>query len=231
MHTATVPTFRVGMILPSSNVVAERELPELLPAGISLHTTRLRLTGTSEAELLGMPEHVEAATALLADARVDLVVFHCTAVSTYSAALEQSIVQRMAAISPVPCLTAGQALVDELHRAQASQVVLVTPYPPEVTQREADFLLAHGVHVLSSHSGGISEARHMTAQPASHWQEQVWRARRADAQAYVLSCNGIWTNDARRALQAALQKPVITSNSAVAAACMAHAAARDNCQA
>ena len=36
---------RLGMLLPSSNRVAEPELPAMLPEGVAVHTTRLRLIG------------------------------------------------------------------------------------------------------------------------------------------------------------------------------------------
>ena len=45
---------RIGMLLPSSNSVAEPEIPATLPEGVSLHTTRLKLTGSSREELLAM---------------------------------------------------------------------------------------------------------------------------------------------------------------------------------
>ena len=39
------PKARVGIIIPSSNRLAEPQLRHYLPAEIGLHTTRLRMTG------------------------------------------------------------------------------------------------------------------------------------------------------------------------------------------
>ena len=39
---------KLGMLLPSGNQAAEPQFHAMLPAGVSLHTTRLKLTGTPE---------------------------------------------------------------------------------------------------------------------------------------------------------------------------------------
>jgi maleate isomerase len=86
---------RLGLLLPSGNQAAEPQLQAMLPAGVSLHTTRLKLMGSSERELLGLVERVEEAAELAADVEPDLIVFHCTAVSTFSRELEASILERI----------------------------------------------------------------------------------------------------------------------------------------
>ncbi len=213
-------SYRLGMILPSANVVAEREMPQLLPANISVHTTRLRLTGSTISDLLGMPEQVEQAASLLADAEVDLIAFHCTAVSTLSDALEASIVARAEKSSGLKVVTAGQALFEELSLNNIKKIVLVTPYLPEITERELTFLARRGIEVLSSFSAGISLATEMPKLPAVHWKNIILQHKHPDADAYLLSCNGIWSNEERSKLESELGKPVITSNSALAAYCL-----------
>ena len=86
---------RLGMLLPSSNQVAEPELPSMLPDGVAVHTTRLKLVGGGPEQLLKMTEKVEEAAELVADAGADLIVFHCTAVSTYDAEMEKRIGARI----------------------------------------------------------------------------------------------------------------------------------------
>ena len=50
---------RLGMLLPSSNQAAEPQFQAMLPPGVSVHTTRLKLTGNSKQDLLGMTERIE----------------------------------------------------------------------------------------------------------------------------------------------------------------------------
>ena len=45
---------RLGVLLPSGNQAAEPQFNAMLPAGVALHTTRLKLRGSSDKELLAM---------------------------------------------------------------------------------------------------------------------------------------------------------------------------------
>jgi len=105
---------RIGVLLPSVNQAAEPQLRAMLPADIAIAVTRLKLVDSSEASLLGMARDVEPAAELLADAGVDIVVFHCTAVSTYSTELEASILARIQSATGLPCVATSQALVAAL---------------------------------------------------------------------------------------------------------------------
>ena len=71
-----------GMMLPSSNTIAEPQIAAMLPPGrvAAHHALRLR----SGREALGMLEKLEEAAQLMADAHVDRLIFHCTAVSMHS---------------------------------------------------------------------------------------------------------------------------------------------------
>ena len=80
---------RLGIMVPSGNVIAEPQIHAMLPSGVAAYMTRLPLRGSSEAELIEMGRHVESGAKLLADAQVGVVVFHCTAVSTFSALNKQ----------------------------------------------------------------------------------------------------------------------------------------------
>ena len=80
---------RIGMLLPSTNNAAEPQIQRMLPDGVAFHTTRLKLTGSSEADIMGMTERLEDGAKLLADASVDLIVFHCTAASTFRPGLRR----------------------------------------------------------------------------------------------------------------------------------------------
>ena len=59
------------MLVPSSNRVVEPELPSMLPDGVAVHTTRLRLVGGGTDELLAMTEKVEEAAELVSHAGVE----------------------------------------------------------------------------------------------------------------------------------------------------------------
>src|SRR5687768_7594980 len=75
------PRLRLGLIIPSSNRLTEPQFHRYAPPGVDIHVTRLRMTGAFTAPIDQlMPRIIEAAE-MLADARCDVIGFHCTATS------------------------------------------------------------------------------------------------------------------------------------------------------
>ena len=89
---------RAGVLVPSGNSVAEPELRAMLPPEVSLLVTRLSLRGSSQPELMRMLDQLEAASTLLADAEVEVIVFHCTAASTFAPDMAEAIQERIKAL-------------------------------------------------------------------------------------------------------------------------------------
>ena len=70
---------RIGLLVPSSNVTMEIELPQLLRRGVavgevpSLHSARMRMTAVTPEALAAMDAQAEQRAGELADAQVDVV--------------------------------------------------------------------------------------------------------------------------------------------------------------
>jgi maleate cis-trans isomerase len=105
---------RAGVLIPSGNSVAEPEIRAMLPRDVSMLVTRLSLRGSSKAELMRMLDQLEAGSEMLADAEVDCIVFHCTAVSTFAPELADSIRERILAASRTKCFTTADAILEGL---------------------------------------------------------------------------------------------------------------------
>src|SRR6202012_3366332 len=119
---------RAGVLVPSGNSVAEPEIRAMLPRDISALVTRLSLRGSSKAELMRMLDQLEAASELLADAEVDCIVFHCTAVSTFAPELADGIREQIRSASHIKCFTTADAILEGLRQLKARRVSLLTPY-------------------------------------------------------------------------------------------------------
>lgn len=219
---------RLGMLLPSSNPVAEPEVSRMLPDGVSLHTTRLKLAGSSSEDLLGMTAKVEEATELLVDAGVDRLVFNCTAVSTYDVAQGESLRQRIEAVAQRPATSTSDAIVAALKALKARRIVLVTPYIDAVNQREIAFLAHYGVEVLSETGKGLLEGKAMASVEPGEWYRAAMEQRHAEADAYFLSCTAIRVADVIAPLERDLRAPVITSNQAMTWHCLRQAGFPDD---
>ena len=201
---------QLGMMLPSVNVIAEPQIAAMLPPGVSLHTTRLRLR--SDAELLSMLDRLEEATALIADAGVDRIIFHCTAVSMYSPEIVAEITRRVAAITAIPLVITSEAIVAALRALGATKIVLMTPYPQATNDREVRFLAHHGITVVREHGLGIEQGSGMAAVEPDRWYRETLALRHPDADAYFISCTAVRSADVIDALERDLGRPVITSN-------------------
>lgn len=205
---------RFGMILPSANRVAEPEMMELLPTGISLHTTRVKLAGTSTAELLASADGVGEAAALLADSVPGLIAFHCTAVSTYAPELEASIKEQIVRASGRPALATSEALIAAFGALGVRRVVMLSPYPQALNDLEVKFLERNGIEVLRERGLDLPVTVHADVTP-EEWLRHLVALRNADADGYFLGCTNIRAVPAIGAMERALGRPVVTSNQAL----------------
>lgn len=203
---------RAGILIPSGNSVAEPELRAMLPPQASMLVTRLPLRGSSRAELMRMLDHLEAASGLLADADVEVIVFHCTAVSTFAPDMAEGIRERIEKATGKKCFTTADAVLRALSRLGARRVSLLTPYIDEVHLREVEFLEANGFPVVGGANLGIDT----NAQMSELEPEAIlnWAQRNISHASDVcfLSCTAIKSASIISALERTCGKPVITSN-------------------
>jgi maleate isomerase len=219
MHTfvrpaATAPNYgtrlRLGIMLPASNTIVEPLAAALLPAGVSLHAERLMLRkGPTQ---LNMLDRIEEATALLVDAGVNRLIFHCTAITMYDPEMPERIRNRIAAVTPVPVTITSETIVGALRVLGARKVVLVTPYDQGTNDRERAFLAHNGITVLGDRALDLKTAAEFFDVQPERWVRETIAMRDDDADAYFVSCTQIRAAEVIEALEGATGKPVVTSN-------------------
>ncbi len=205
---------KLGYLIPSVNLASECQFPAMAPEGVSLHFTRLKLVSANEDELRRMADGLEPAVELLKDAGVTSITFHCTAVTTFAPGMDEQLIQRIKRASGLPATATGRAVVTALNALKARKVVLITPYPMHVNQKEEAFLRANGFEVLANWAEGINNGLEMFAAEPSLWKRRTLEHRRPDADAYFISCAQIKSPEVVEELERELGKPVITSNTA-----------------
>jgi len=107
---------RIGLIIPSSNRLTEPQMRRYAPRGVEIHATRLRMTGPSHVPLEQLMPRIVEATLALADARCDVIVFHCTA-SSMEAGLagERQVLDAMRGATPSQVTTTASATLRAAH--------------------------------------------------------------------------------------------------------------------
>lgn len=162
----TAEPIRVGLIVPSSNVTMERELPRLLrareavaPERFGVHASRVRMRSVTPGELAAMNRQAERAAIELADATPDAVVFAClVAAMAEGPGAHRRIERRLAAGGrAAPVVSSAGALVDTLHELGAQRVALVAPYLPHLTDLVCAYLDAEGIAVVDPVSLSVAD--------------------------------------------------------------------------
>ena len=209
---------RIGLMVPSGNAICEAEWHAMMPSGVIALMTRLELRGSSEAELTRMLDRLEEASGLLADAKPDLIGFHCTAVSTFAPERAADIPARIAKATGLPAATTADAILAALAALKAKRILLVTPYIAAVHDREIAFLAAHGCQVIGGDMMGINTNAEMARIAPEDIAAQARRAAKAapGADACFISCTAIRSAGLIAALEDELGLPVITSNQVMA---------------
>ncbi len=220
---------RLGLLQPSVNNVAEPTLNAMLPKGVSLHTTRLKLIESDAKSLLeSMTEKIEEACALLADCAVDRILFHCTAVTVHDPGVAESITSRISAAAGVPANVTSEGIIAAFERLGASRIVLVAPYIQEVTDNEVAFFKHFGISVVREHGLEMAGARQFEAIEPSTWYRITMENRDDRADAYFISCASSRASEAIGALEYDLGRPVVTSNTAATWHCLRESGINDH---
>ena len=161
----------VGMIVPSSNLTMETELPRMLRSRQEIvpeddfvfHTSRMRMQHVTPEGLRAMNAQTERAALEMADARPDVVStaclvaimaqgrgYHCVAEDQITAALHGEG-------AAVAVISSAGALLEGIGTLGARRVAILTPYLKPLTQLVVDYIEDTGVEVVSAHSLEISD--------------------------------------------------------------------------
>ena len=156
-------TLRVGLIVPSSNVTMETEVPQYLYQSallrnkrITFHSSRTRMKRVTAEELRNMAADSERCAEEIADANVDAVAHACLIATMFMGSgahrqLEENLCRVVAdASKAVPTITSAGALVRTLRGMGASKIGLVAPYKPELTSVVENYLSAEGFRIVRS---------------------------------------------------------------------------------
>ena len=209
-------TKRIGLLVPSSNVVMEVEFYRSLPHDITVHTSHIPRSNqaiTPDA-MQQTTDNAVGAAAALDQAELDLVVHGHTA-SSYVGGIQGDIAlaRRIGEAARAPGMTAAEAAVRCLRSVGARRLWLAAPYPRATTQTSADFMIAQGFEVASLECLGVDQATNLKKVSGEAICELATRAAsQGDADALFFSGTGVHTLGVIGALERAIGKPVITAN-------------------
>jgi maleate cis-trans isomerase len=211
---------RIGLIIPSSNSLTERQFNHYAPQGVGIHVTRLRMTGKFRKPWNDLKPQLAEAAAALSDVRPAIIVFHCTANSMENGlAHEAAIVETIQQASGCKTITTAEAIREAFARCAIKKLVLISPYVQATNQHEVSYLSEAGFTVL--HELGLAlESQGYGSVTPEEWIRVVNENTRPDADGYFLSCTNTRMIEAIEELERSLGKPVVSSNQATLWACL-----------
>lgn len=188
---------RVGLIVPSSNVTVETEIPELLARAqerFSFHSTRMRMHSVTPEQLRAMNAQRERCVLEIGDAGVDVVLYACLVAIMamgpgHHRDAELRIAEQLAAGgSDTKVLSSAGALLRALEDMGARRVALVMPYLRPLAQQVVDYIEAEGITVVDWRALEVADNVEVGCIPGERVLEAARSLDLADVDALVISC-------------------------------------------
>lgn len=205
-------SYRIGLLVPSSNTTVEPEFYRALPANVTLHTARLFLTEITPEAILKMVEDLEQQSRLLASADVDVIVMGATAPSFLKGAgYDREVMARIEKATGKPATTTSTALLRALRFLDAKRIVLGSAYTDKVNAIAQGFLEANGLKVVAARGLGMVDNLAVGRLGPESAYDLARDAAHADADAVVLACTNWRSMDVIERLERELGKPVVST--------------------
>ncbi|GHF74503.1 maleate cis-trans isomerase family protein [Seohaeicola zhoushanensis] len=193
-------TYKIGQIVPSSNLTMEREIPAMLrareamfPERFSFHSSRMRMKKVTAEELKAMDRDSDRCALELSDADVDVMGYAClVAIMSMGKGYHRESQKRLHQVTvdnghPAPVVSSAGALVDGLHRMGAKRISIVTPYMRPLTNLVAEYIEAEGIEVSDSIALEIPDNLQVAAQDPMNLTEIYKQVNLKNIDALVLS--------------------------------------------
>jgi maleate cis-trans isomerase len=215
-HEKIPPRARLGFIIPSSNRMAEPNIQRFAPDGVVPHFMRLRMTGPHSVELDELMLGINEAASILGDAKCDVTVLHCTGTSMSGGfGAERGVIKVIEEATGRPGLTTATCLMTALGALSARRLVFISESPEAGHGKKRDFMVAAGYDIVADRAACLAGSDESCVTPPAFWVDLAREVATPEAEAVFISCANIHAIDAIEELEAALGRPVVTSNQVV----------------
>lgn len=209
------PRARIGLIIPSSNRMVEVHAVRYLPKDVQPHFTRIGMTNRHKAPLEKLLPRIVDAAELLADSRCDVIVLQCTGTSMSGGVDgEKAVMAAMTKATGIPAISAASSLTAAFNALKAKKLVFTSETAQDDHDKKKEYLVEAGYEIVADRAVGLASSDDYCSMPPQLWIDTAMELRRSDADVYFLSCANIHATDAIETIEAAVGKPVVTSNQA-----------------
>ena len=211
------PRGKIGLIVPPTNTVNEAEWSRLMPEGVTFHTVRMAIHSDPSSDRGAVVRDIAGRVHELAQARVDVVAYACTAGSMVSP--PRALPDEVERETGVAVVTTAAAIVDALHALGARRVSIATPYHDALNEHEVAFLAENGIETariagLGLGANGPVDYPLIAQTPLEAVEAHARAVFVPGSDALVVTCTDFPSLPLIERLEAALGVPVVTSNTA-----------------
>jgi len=204
---------RLGILVPSANIVMEPDMYRMIPKGVTAHFARVWITEDTPEELEKMIDYVPRASIELSHALVDVYGFGCTSGSLVKGIdYDKEIIAKIEKETGMPATTTATACIQAFKEYGINKISLATPYEKWLNKKEKIFFEDTGVQVISMDGLELPEAEAIASVDPGHIYRMARAVDRPDADAIFISCTDFRGVEVIQMLEQDLGKPVFTSN-------------------
>ena len=219
------PRAAIGLIALASDSVIEPELRRFLPDdGIGLYVNRIPMPAAANVETLGTMARdiTETTRGLMPDNPLDVIAFGCTS-GTMTIGEERVAEQIRAARPGVACSDPISAGLKGLRALGCRRIALLTPYVDEVNELVGAYVARHGFEIAVKGSFKQNGDPEICRVPPADIFRAGLELGGGEVDGLFISCTALRVSPVLGELEAALGKPVVASNQALAWDCLRQA--------
>lgn len=209
---------RVGLIILATDHTTEVDFQRMVAnERIGVYVSRIPYANPTTPENLRamQPSLTSGAALILPDEPLDVVMYSCTSASVVIG--DAAIMDAVHKAKPeAAVLTPTSAAVSALKAIGAKRISILTPYTLVTSQPMADYFIGHGFDIARLTYFDMVDDRKMARIAPEEFVAFAQEATVADSDALFISCTALRSAIAVPRIEAAIGKPVVTSNLATA---------------
>ncbi|AWI59870.1 ectoine utilization protein EutA [Sinorhizobium fredii] len=213
---------RIGLVILATDHTTEVDFQRLVASDqIGIYVTRIPYANPVTPDNLRamQPSLTAAAGLILPDEALDVVMYSCTSASVVIG--DEDVAAAIKAAKPeAAVVTPTAAAVKGLRTLGARRISVLTPYTVETSRPMADYFDALGFEIDKFICLGLTDDREMARIAPAEIVAFAKEAMAEESDALFISCTAVRAAGVIAEIEAAMGKPVVSSNYATAWACL-----------
>ena len=209
---------RLGVIVPSVNIVVEEWYPRVVPDEVSVHFARMLIAdGSSPEKIVAMDrEDGERAIRQIASCRPHVIAYGCTASSIVQGhAFDELLRSEIRHIAGVPATTATDSIFAACRALGLRRVTAISPYTEAGDAAKHRFFAEGGIETVAGAHLDIAEGFRLAEPEPDAILDLALRAWDPQSDGLIAACLNFRSHPIIDAIEARIGKLVVTSTQAV----------------